>query len=230
MYQLSLVDPNPRVEETKVVFSSRPIQKVLRDPRSCTDADLVAALFERQNTLEPQIKAAKILNQGSLTETPYEELISGIGLTLHETARLIAAVELSKRLSTKAEGEKKVINTPIDVYHLLKDEMAYLEQEHCLVLALNIKNRLLDKYTVSIGTLNSSIVAPRDVFKKALRINAAFLIVVHNHPSGDATPSMEDIEVTKRLGNAGKILGVEVVDHVIIAKNGFYSMKEKGVL
>jgi DNA repair protein RadC len=230
MYQLSLIDQKDKVEETKVVFDSRPVQKVLRDPKSCTEADLVAALFEKQDTLEPQVKAAKILNQGSLTETPYEELISGIGLTMHETARLIAAVELSKRLSTKAEKEKKVINTPIDVYHLLRDEMAYLEQEHCLALALNIKNRPIDKYTVSIGTLNSSIVAPRDVFKKALRINAASLIVVHNHPSGDPTPSVEDVELTKRLRDAGKILGIEVVDHVIIAKNGFSSLKEKGVI
>jgi DNA repair protein RadC len=108
--------------------------------------------------------------------------------------------------------------------------MRFLTQEHFVTLYLNTKNQVLHKKTVFIGSLNASIVHPREVYKEALRRSAASIICIHNHPSGDPSPSREDIEVTKRLNECGKILGIDLLDHLIIGENKFVSLKEKGYL
>ena len=109
-------------------------------------------------------------------------------------------------------------------------EMSSLQQEHFVVLFLNVKNQVLHKQTIFIGSLNSSIVHPREIFREAVKRSAASIICAHNHPSGNATPSPEDIEVTKRLQEAGYIIGIELVDHVIIGDHQFTSLKEKGYM
>ena len=110
------------------------------------------------------------------------------------------------------------------------EEMRYLEKEHFKTILLNIKNHVISIEDISIGSLNSSIVHPREVFKPAIRRSSASILLVHNHPSGDPTPSREDIEVTARLVEAGKILGINVLDHVIIGSNAIISLKEKGLM
>jgi DNA repair protein RadC len=110
------------------------------------------------------------------------------------------------------------------------EEMCYLDREHFRVVLLNTKNQVLAVETISVGGLSSSLVHPREVFKRAIQRSAAALILVHNHPSGDPTPSSEDLEVTKRLQEAGKILGIEVLDHIIIGDHQFISLKEMAYL
>jgi DNA repair protein RadC len=124
--------------------------------------------------------------------------------------------------------DRYVIRSPQDGANYVMEEMRFLSQEHFVCLYLNTKNQVLHKQTVFIGSLNASIVHPREVFKEAFKRSAASLICFHNHPSGDPSPSREDIEVTKRLSECGKILGIELLDHLIIGEQKFVSLKEKG--
>jgi DNA repair protein RadC len=110
------------------------------------------------------------------------------------------------------------------------EEMCYLDREQFRVLLLNTKNQVLAVETVSVGTLNSSLVHPREVFKQAVVKSAAAVILVHNHPSGDPGPSSEDLEITRRLHDAGKLIGIEVLDHIIIGDHIYFSVKEKGII
>ena len=143
---------------------------------------------------------------------------------------LKASLELGRRLFTVQPEQLPSIRSPQDVANLLMNEMRYLDREHFRVLLLNAKNRVLSIETVSVGTLNSSAVHPRELFKPAIRNSAAAVILVHNHPSGDPTPSRQDITVTERLKEVGEILGIEVLDHVIVGDGVFISFKEKGLL
>ncbi|QSQ10469.1 hypothetical protein H0A61_02877 [Koleobacter methoxysyntrophicus] len=231
MHQISFVGPDKisRVEETRIAFSLRPVQRVLKNPEFCSLTELIAALFEKQGELRPQVKASKILEKGNIFTMPYEELIFGVGLSAPESARLIAALELSKRRKTTDIGSKK-LTSPVAVYELLREEMAFLEQEKFCALYLNSKHKLIKTKTISVGTLNTAVISPREVYQQALRSNAAAVVAVHNHPSGDPTPSREDKDVTKRLAEAGKILNVSFLDHIIIGSSGFCSLKEEGVI
>jgi len=140
------------------------------------------------------------------------------------------AEELIKLLSKTLSGEnQKCIHKPSDVYDMSLD-LLYEKKEHFIMFVLNSKNKVLMRKTVSIGSLNASIVHPREVFSEAIVQGAASIICVHNHPSGDPTPSPEDLEVTRRLVAAGEIIGIQVLDHIVVGQHGFYSMKEMGEL
>lgn len=121
------------------------------------------------------------------------------------------------------------IKTPDDAYELVKDELATLDREAFLVISLSIKNKVLGVNMVSIGSLNANVVHPRDVFKSAILQNASNVILLHNHPSGETEPSKDDIEVTHRLEEAGKLLGIEVIDHIVVGST-FYSFLENDLL
>lgn len=168
--------------------------------------------------------------------------LSGLArLTVHELAQLHglgkakasglkAALELGRRLVSSDPASRPVINSPQDVAHLVMEEMRHFDREHFRVVTLNTKNHVLGISPISVGSLNSSLVHPRECFKEAIRRNSNAIILLHNHPSGDPTPSREDIEVTKRLADGGKILGIEVLDHVIIGDNRYISLKERGIV
>jgi DNA repair protein RadC len=135
---------------------------------------------------------------------------------------------LGKRVSRLQIDERYIIRSPDDGAKYVMDEMRFLSQEHFVCIYLNTKNQVLHKKTVFIGSLNASIVHPREVFKEAMRRSAASIICFHNHPSGDPNPSREDIEVTQRLTECGKIIGIDLLDHIIIGDQKFVSLKEKG--
>ncbi|WP_245243548.1 RadC family protein, partial [Mesobacillus selenatarsenatis] len=137
-------------------------------------------------------------------------------------------VEIGRRIANHTLDERYVIRSPEDGAKYLMNDMRFLTQEHFVCLYLNTKNQVIHRQTIFIGSLNASIVHPREVFKEAVRRSAASVICVHNHPSGDPTPSREDIEVTKRLAESGKIVGIELLDHLIIGENKYVSLKEKG--
>jgi DNA repair protein RadC len=142
---------------------------------------------------------------------------------------LLAAAELGKRLVSEAPPKRPIISGPQDVYELLKGRLAHLDRERFVVLLLNTKNAVIESHTVSIGTLSSALVHPREIFKPAIQASAASIILAHNHPSSHLEPSREDREVTKRVVEAGETIGIEVLDHLIIG-DGFLSLKERGLL
>ncbi|MDQ3386241.1 MAG: DNA repair protein RadC, partial [Actinomycetota bacterium] len=153
--------------------------------------------------------------------------IHGIGEA--KACVVLAAVEFGKRLGRVRNPGRPMISSPADVDGLLRGRIANLDRENFVVVLLNTKNEVLESPTVSVGTLSSTLVHPREVFKPAIRASAASVVLAHNHPSGKMEPSREDREVTSRIGEAAKILGIEVLDHVILG-DGYFSMKEHDLL
>ncbi|RJR12592.1 DNA repair protein RadC [Candidatus Parcubacteria bacterium] len=153
------------------------------------------------------------------------EKIDGVGKVTAEFLEVV--IEFAKKLQSYREGDLPVICTPDDAAKLLMSEMRYYRQEVFKVLLLNTKNRLLRIETVSTGILDASLVSPREVFKPAVDHLASSLILIHNHPSGNISPSGQDIEITKNIVAAGKILNIDVIDHIIIGDGTYLSMKEK---
>lgn len=164
-----------------------------------------------------------------LINSTVEELTDIQGVGKKKALQLKATVELGRRLYQAPPKGKTIIKGPMDVSDLVQAQMRYLDREHFKAILLNRKNGILSVETVSIGTLTSSMVHPREVFKPAIRKNAASVILVHNHPSGDPTPSREDIEITKRLSECGQLLGIEVLDHIIIGDGSWNSLKSSGL-
>jgi len=156
--------------------------------------------------------------------------IQNTGITRNQTTKLFAAFELSKRIAGYTDDQRPAINTPSDVARLLMNEMRYYDKEVFKVLLLDTKNRLIKTETVSIGILDASLVHPREVFRTAIIENAASIIISHCHPSTCLIPSSQDIEITKVLVDGGKIINIEVIDHIIFGGNKFLSMKEKRLM
>lgn len=143
--------------------------------------------------------------------------------------KLKAIFDISIRISKEDIGIKNIITNPVDVAKLFKEEMRHLKKEEFRIVLLNTKNQIINIKTISIGSLNSSIVHPREVFKDAILASSASVILVHNHPSGNSSPSSEDINITKRLMKSGELLGISVLDHIIIG-NDYFSLKEQQII
>lgn len=164
-----------------------------------------------------------------LARASVPELMAEKGLAEAKTAQLKAALELGRRMLSVSPEDRFVIRSPTDVAQLLMAEMAHLEQEHFRVLYLDTRNRLLGSETVYVGSLNASHIRVGEVFRDAVKRNCAAIIVVHNHPSGDPTPSPEDVEVTRQLVAAGNLLDIDVLDHLVIGQQRFVSLRERGL-
>lgn len=165
-----------------------------------------------------------------LKDATIEELTAIKGIGSAKGVLLLSAFEIGKRISQYKPNERYVIRSPEDGADYIMEEMRHLNQEHFVALFLNTKNQIIHRQTIFIGSLNASIVHPREVFREAVKRSAASIIVAHNHPSGDPTPSQEDIHVTKRLAESGKMIGIELLDHLVIGDRKFVSLKEKGYL
>lgn len=149
----------------------------------------------------------------------------GIGLT--KAIKIHAAFEIGRRVIFNPNKQEK-IDSPEAVWKFLIPELSCMEKEKFIVLIINNKNRVLKKSIISIGTVSETIVHPREVFRDAIRVGASSIIIAHNHPSGDTLPSEEDIAATKRISQAGEIIGIHLIDHVIVTDSGFYSFRENG--
>lgn len=160
-----------------------------------------------------------------LAQAGLPELIREGGLSLRQAAALIAARELGRRLYAAPPARRPSIRTPADVVALVGPEMRYLDREHFCVLLLNTRHQVL-----AVGGLNSAMIHPREVFKTAIRWGAAAVILVHNHPSGDPEPSADDLRITARLAEAGSVVGIEVLDHVVPSDGRYVSLRERGAL
>ena len=153
------------------------------------------------------------------------------GLGKGTITKLEALWELYNRFSINKKLEKNyIISKPEDIYDLVKDDMKYFEQEHFRILMLNTKNIVINIKDIFIGASNSSVIETRKVFKEALKYNAKNITICHNHPSGDPDPSKEDVNISLRIKEAGKIIGIDLLDHIIIGDNRFISLKYKGVI
>jgi len=165
-----------------------------------------------------------------LESAPACEMAAVPGVGPAKAASLVAAFELGRRCAASHLPEGAALRSPEDVFRRFSAALRRLDHERFVVVLLDGRHRVLGEETVSRGTLTASLVHPREVFRPALRASAAAVILVHNHPSGDPTPSAEDRSVTERLAEAGEILGVRVLDHVVVAERGFSSLREEGVL
>ena len=153
------------------------------------------------------------------------------GLGKGTITKLEALWELYNRFSINKKLEKNyIISKPEDIYDLVKDDMKYFEQEHFRILMLNTKNIVINIKDIFIGASNSSVIETRKVFKEALKYNAKNITICHNHPSGDPNPSKEDVNISLRIKEAGKIIGIDLLDHIIIGDNRFVSLKYKGII
>jgi DNA repair protein RadC len=199
-----------------------------------SDAELLAIILRTGTRRENVIQVAQRLladydKLAGLLRASTSELISERGLGPAKVAQLKAALELGRRLLVAAPDERPQIRSPADAANLVMSEMSFLEQEHLRVMLLDTKNRVLDTPTVYQGSLNTSLIRVGELFRHAIRANCAALIVLHNHPSGDPTPSPEDVAVTQQIVEAGRLLDVEVLDHLIIGRQQFVSLKERGL-
>ncbi|WP_248509769.1 DNA repair protein RadC [Sporosarcina sp. NCCP-2222] len=219
-----------------VHISDRPRERLIRQGASSLSNQELIAILLRTGTKEESVLmlANRILTSfdkiQDLRDATIEEMMSVKGVGQAKAVQILAAVEIGKRLYQKHTEGRYTIRSPEDAAAYLMTDMSTLQQEHFVVLFLNVKNEVLHKQTVFIGSLNSSIVHPREIFREAVKRSAASIIVAHNHPSGHPAPSPEDIEVTKRLVEAGSIVGIDLLDHVIIGDHRFISLKEKGYM
>lgn len=178
--------------------------------------------LEIGNTLKSTFKVS------SLSATTFEELSAVEGIDISKACTILAAIELGKRLCTDKDTQIR-INTPEDTLPLLSD-IKLQKKEHFMVLYLNARQEVIHKEIVSMGTLNASLVHPREVFEPALKYLASVILLAHNHPSGDEEPSDADIAITKRLNEVGQLMGIEVMDHIIITSERYYSFREHNMI
>lgn len=160
----------------------------------------------------------------------YSDITKIKGIKKVKGSQLLALAEICKRFNTLRADTKINISSPKDVFECLRGEMSNINQEVLKLLILNTKNGLIKVKDVFKGTLNSSIVHPREIYSEAIKSGGASIIICHNHPSGDPTPSKDDINITNRINECGKIIGIELLDHIIIGNNKYTSLKEKGII
>lgn len=214
----------------------RPRERMIRKGREhLSNVELIALLLRTGSTGESVMALAqRVLSQTGglkgIAQLSYHELTKIHGIGPAKAVQILAGIELGQRLMKALPEEKDAIRCPSDAAQLVMEEMRFLQQEHFVCMFLDTKNRVIEKKCIFIGSLNSSVVHPREIFREAIRCSAAGVICAHNHPSGDPTPSQEDFEITKRLFNAGEMIGIELIDHLIIGDQLYYSMREKGVI
>lgn len=200
--------------------------------RGLSSAELLAIILRTGIKGESVVRLAeRVLKTHSglpgIARASLKELqqVSGIGPA--KAIEMKAALELGRRLLASSPEERPQIKSPSDAANLLMSEMMLLEQEHLRVLLLDTRNRVMSSPTVYIGSLNTSVVRVGEIFRSAIKDNAASIVLAHNHPSGDPTPSSEDIRMTRAVREAGELLNIELLDHVIIGRNRYTSLKER---
>ena len=212
----------------------RPREKLIsKGTQNLKDEELLAILLrtgrEGKNVLELAKQILKKYSKKRLLNLKYEDLIKIKGINKAKACTILAAGELVKRALKVKDDTVPIINSVKDVIA----QFSYLRnktREHLAALYLNARNEMVHKKHLFVGTLNANLVHPREIFEQALLSNAASVILVHNHPSGDPEPSQADLEITKRLLEAGKIMGIDILDHIIITKTKVFSFKERKLI
>jgi DNA repair protein RadC len=203
-------------------------------PAALSAAELLAIILRTGSKDENVVRLASRLlasyhGLAGLAQVPFSELVTIRGVGRVKATELKAVFELGRRLLVAAPHERSQVKSPADAANLLMLEMGALEQEHLRTILLDSKNHVLKIHTVYVGSLNTAVVRVGELFREAIRLNSAAIIVVHNHPSGDPTPSPEDVHVTRQVVEAGKLLDIEVLDHLVIGQQRWVSLKERGL-
>ena len=162
----------------------------------------------------------------NLSTVTYADLIALKGIKQAKAIEILSIIEIAKRLKDVSSIEKPLLN-PYDIFGRVHNQLMFLKQEHFLLLCLDNKNKVIKEKTIFIGSLNMSVVTPREVFKEAIAISSAKIVLVHNHPSGDALPSEEDLLMTEQFQELGQMMSIEVIDHIVVGWNQFYSIMAK---
>ena len=213
----------------------RPARRLITcGPGALSDAELLAIVLRVGVTGTDVIELTQqllIAHRGwtGLLRAEHHELCQQRGVGEAKASTLKATLEIGRRLLIAGIDERPQIKSPADVANLLQLEMGHLEQEHLRVVLLDTKNRVQEIVTVYVGSVNSAQVRVGEVFRDAVRRNSAALIVAHNHPSGDPTPSPEDVLVTRQIVEAGKLLDIDVLDHLIVSSRRYVSLRERGL-
>ncbi len=217
-------------------ISERPYEKLEKYGAAVlSDAELLAIIIRSGSRQDRSIDVAHkilMLNQRGLAGIHHLTLkelqvIPGIGRV--KAIQLKSLAELSTRISKTQALSKMQISSPSSVAGIYMEEMRHLQQEHLKIVLLDTKNNIISDSTISMGTVNASLINPREVFIHALKNSAVHMIILHNHPSGDPSPSKEDIAVTRRLIEAGELIGIKLLDHIVIGDGKYISLKEKGI-
>ncbi|MBE6030053.1 MAG: JAB domain-containing protein [Clostridiales bacterium] len=217
--------------------NEKPREKLMmRGAEALSDAELLAVLIGSGTRKLPVMELSEKLIEFDesgilfLAECVPEELCSISGIGKAKACKLVAAIELGKRIAKKPRDGKFTASRPDKAAMYVMEELRYLKREVFLVMMLNTKGEVIAFEKVAEGDINSAAVKAREIFNKAVRKNAFSVILVHNHPSGDPSPSRADIETTERLVEAGSIIGIPVADHLIIGNGSFYSFKENKIM
>ncbi len=210
----------------------RPREKLMQyGPEKLSNSELLAILLrsgtKEENVVELSNKILKRFSANELPNLTFDDLKNYPGLGPAKACEIVACFELGKRLLKDKKAE--IYLKPREIWEELKDLRDY-KKEHFVIFYLDSRNQEIKREIISVGSLNANLVHPREVFEPAVRNLAAQIILAHNHPSGDPEPSEDDLEITKRLVESGKILGIEIVDHIIVVKNGFLSFNEKNLI
>lgn len=219
--------PTTGVRELAARYADDPARRIAEaGPSVVSNAELLTALSGVRYE-----KAVELLRDGwsGLRSQSVAELRAHSGITERQARIIAAALEIGVRLVSEPFDNRYQIKSPADAATLLMAEMSHLDQEHLRVVLLDTKNRVLQTVTIYIGSVNSAAIRVGEVFKEAIRRNSPALILAHNHPSGDCTPSPEDILVTRQIFEAGKLMDIDILDHLIIGKGVFCSMRERGL-
>jgi DNA repair protein RadC len=233
MSNTELVEYNPKIAD--IPMSDRPRERLLHyGTAALSNAELLAIILRVGGVGQNAVRLAETLlaqfnGLPGLARASTGELTQVRGVGVAKVAQIKAALEIGRRLLSVSPDERPQVRSPADAANLVMLEMSVLEQEHLRVILLDTKNRVVAISTVYIGSLNSSVVRVGELFREAIRQNAAAIIVVHNHPSGDPTPSQEDVIVTREIVNAGNMLSIDVLDHIVVGQSRFLSLKERGL-
>ncbi len=225
----------PTYRITDLQEEDRPRERLQKlGAQALSNAELIAILLRVGVPGENAVQVGQRLLQtfGGITgihRAPFPELMKQHGVAEAKASQIKAAIELGRRLTLESPEERPAINAPSDAAALLLYEMSALEQEHLRVLLLDRRNRVLQSVDLYRGSVNSAQIRVGEIFREAVRLNASALIVAHNHPSGDPTPSPDDVAVTRAIVQAGKMLDVDVLDHLVIGQGRWVSLKERGL-
>lgn len=220
---------------TDLAMTERPRERLAElGPQSLSNAELLAILLRvgvpGENAVQVGQRLLVDLNGlNGIHRATFAEVCKQHGVGQAKAAQIKAAIELGRRMVTENPEERAAIHSPRDAYDLVQYEMSALPQEHLWVANLDTRNRLINLEKLYKGSLNASTVRVGELFRSALQRNAAAIVVFHNHPSGDPSPSQEDVNLTRAVVQAGKLLDVDVLDHLVIGHGRFISLKEKGL-
>lgn len=220
----------------------RPYEKfILYGAGALSDAELLAVIIKTGTTGISSIELAATIidmacgrdntdNLAGLTGIRYEDLVTLRGIGSVKALQIMAVIELSRRISKSCAHKRLDFRNPVSIAEYYMEDLRHAECEKLVLVMLDTKLRLIKDEIISSGTVNASIVSPREIFVAAVRAGAVFIVMLHNHPSGDTEPSGNDIAITRRVQLAGEMLGISLIDHIIIGDNRFVSLKESGLM